>query len=135
MITTDQEVKQLLASSKTIAVVGASPKPWRDSGAIAEFLKNKGYRVFPVNPHYQEVHGMKCYPDLKSVTEKIDIVNIFRNPNEVGPVVDEAIAVGARSIWMQLGVVNQAAAEKAEQAGLNVVMDLCIAVEYGALMN
>ncbi len=135
MITTDQEVKQLLASSKTIAVVGASPKPWRDSGAIAEFLKNKGYKVFPVNPLYQEVLGMKCYPDLKSVTEKIDIVNIFRNPNEVGPVVDEAIAVGARSIWMQLGVVNQAAAEKAEQAGLNVVMDLCIAVEYGALMN
>ena len=135
MITTDQEVKQLLASSKTIAVVGASPKPWRDSGAIAEFQKKTGYRVFPVNPHYQEVHGMKCYPDLKSVTEKIDIVNIFRNPNEVGPVVDEAIAVGARSIWMQLGVVNQAAAEKAEQAGLNVVMDLCIAVEYGALMN
>ncbi|MCK9407826.1 MAG: CoA-binding protein [Bacteriovoracaceae bacterium] len=135
MLTTDQEIKKLLIDAKTIAVVGASPKPWRDSGAIAEFLKNKGYKVYPVNPQYQEVLGMKCYPDLKSVPEKIDIVDIFRNPDEVEPVIDEAITVGANAVWMQLNVVNETAAGKAEKAGLAVVMDRCIAVEYRALIH
>ena len=135
MITKEEGIKRLLTESKTIAVVGASPKPWRDSGAIAEFLSKKGYSVFPVNPQYQEIMGMKCYPDLKSIPGTIDIVDIFRNPDDVEPVIDEAIAVGAKSVWMQLGVVNQTAAAKAEQAGLDVVMDLCIAVEYRALMN
>ncbi len=135
MLTKDEELKKLLTETKTIAVVGASPKPWRDSGAIAEFLNKKGYKVFPVNPKYKEVLGMKCYPDLKSILEKIDIVDIFRNPNEVGPVIDEAIAVGAKSVWMQLGVVNNDVAAKAEGAGLSVVMDRCIAVEHRALMR
>ncbi|MFZ4620500.1 MAG: CoA-binding protein [Bacteroidota bacterium] len=135
MITKEEDLKALLTEAKTIAVVGASPKPWRDSGAIAEFLVKKGYKVFPVNPMYQEVLGMKCYPDLKSIPEKIDIVDIFRNPDEVMPVIDEAISVGAKSIWMQLNVVNEAAAQKAEQAGLSVVMDLCIAVEHRALIH
>lgn len=135
MLITDEEILKLLTESKTIAVVGASPKPWRDSGAIAEFLKNKGYTVYPVNPMYQEVLGMKCYPDLKSIPEKIDIVDIFRNSNEVEPIIDEAIAVGATSIWMQLNVVNEAAAETAEKAGLQVVMDQCIAVEHRALIH
>lgn len=135
MLTSDDEIRKLLTDSKTIAVVGASPKPWRDSGSIAEFLKNKGYTVYPVNPMYPEVLGMKCYPDLKSIPDKIDIVDIFRNSNEVEPIVDEAIAVGAKSVWMQLNVVNEAAAEKAERAGLNVVMDLCIAVEHRALVH
>ena len=134
MLTTDNEIKSLLTESKTIAVVGASPKPWRDSGAIAEFLIKKGYTVFPVNPKYEEILGMKSYPDLKSIPFKIDIVDIFRNPDDVLPVIDEAIAVGAKSIWMQLGVVNEAAAKKAEHAGLRVVMDRCIAIEYRALM-
>ncbi|MFA6456431.1 MAG: CoA-binding protein [Bacteroidota bacterium] len=135
MLHTDQELKDLLTQSKTIAVVGASPKPWRDSGAIAEYLSKRGYRVFPVNPQYQEVLGMKCYPDLKSLPEKIDIVNIFRNPDEVEPVIDEAIAIGAKAVWMQLGVVNDTAAAKAEQAGLSVVMDHCISVEHRALVR
>lgn len=135
MITTDEDLKALLSHAKTIAVVGASPKPWRDSGAIAEFLAKKGYKVFPVNPMYQEVLGMKCYPDLKSVPEKIDIVDIFRNPDEVMPVIDDAISVGAKSVWMQLNVVNEQAAEKAEKAGLRVVMDLCIAVEHRSLIR
>ena len=134
MVTKDEELKELLSNSKTIAVVGASPKPWRDSGEIASFLSKKGYKVFPVNPKYQEVLGMKCYPDLKSIPEKIDIVDIFRNPDKVEPVIDEALAVGAKAVWMQLGVVNEAAAVKAENAGLKVVMDKCIAVEYRALM-
>ncbi len=135
MLTKDEELKKLLTETKTIAVVGASPKPWRDSGAIADYLRQKGYKVFPVNPQYQEVLGMKCYPDLKSIPEKIDMVDIFRNPDEVGPVIDEAIAVGAKSVWMQLGVVNTKAATTAEEAGLSVVMDRCIAIEYRALMR
>ena len=135
MITKEEDLRTLLSEAKTIAVVGASPKPWRDSGAIAEFLVKKGYKVFPVNPQYKEVLGMKCYPDLKSVPEKIDIVDIFRNPDDVMPVIDEAISVGARSVWMQLNVVNEQAAQKAEAAGLRVVMDLCIAVEHRALIH
>lgn len=135
MITKEEDLKTLLTEAKTIAVVGASPKPWRDSGAIAEFLAKKGYKVFPVNPQYQEVLGMKCFPDLKSIPEKIDIVDIFRNPDDVMPVIEEAISVGARSVWMQLNVVNEQAARKAEAAGLRVVMDLCIAVEHRSLIH
>ncbi|NUN71223.1 MAG: CoA-binding protein [Bacteroidetes bacterium] len=135
MLTSDDEIRTLLTSARTIAVVGASPKPWRDSGSIAQYLQNKGYTVFPVNPMYPEVLGMKCYPDLRSVPGKIDIVDIFRNPDEVMPVIDEAIAVGAASVWMQLNVVNPEAAAKAEQAGLAVVMDRCIAVEHRALVR
>ena len=135
MITKEEDLKALLTEAKTIAVVGASPKPWRDSGAIAEFLVKKGYKVFPVNPQYQEVLGMKCFPDLKSIPEKIDIVDIFRNPDDVMPVIEEAISVGARSVWMQLNVVNEQAARKAEAAGLRVVMDLCIAVEHRSLIH
>ncbi len=135
MLTTDQELKDLLTRSKTIAVIGASPKPWRDSGSIAEMLNRKGYKVYPVNPKYQEILGMKCYPNLKSIPEKIDIVDIFRNPDNVEPVIDEAIAVGAKSVWMQLGVINQTAAKKAEEAGLDVVMDRCISVEHRALVR
>ncbi len=135
MLTTDDEIKKLLSETKTIAVVGASPKPWRDSGAIAEFLMQKGYTVFPVNPKYKEIFGTQCYPDLKSIAAKIDIVDIFRNPDEVDEVIDDAIAIGAKAVWMQLGVVNESAAEKAERAGLTVVMNKCIAVEYRAVMK
>ena len=135
MITDDAEIRSILASSKTIAVVGASPKPWRDSGSIALFLAGKKYTVYPVNPKYEEVLGMKCYPDLKSIPGKIDIVDIFRNANEVEPVVDEAILVGARCVWMQLGVINERAAARAESAGLKVIMDRCIAIEHRALMH
>lgn len=135
MLITDEELRQLLTESKTIAVVGASPKPWRDSGEISSFLKKKGYNVFPVNPRYKEVLGMKCYPDLKSIPEKIDIVDIFRNPNEIEPIIDEAIAIGAKAVWMQLGVVNETAAARAEQARLKVVMNRCIAVEHRALLR
>ncbi len=135
MITKDTDIRSILSSAKTIAVVGASPKPWRDSGSIAQFLAGKKYTVYPVNPKYEEVLGMKCYPDLKSIPEKIDIVDIFRNSNEVEPVVDDAIAVGAKCVWMQLGVVNERAAAKAEAVGMKVIMDRCIAIEHRALMR
>lgn len=131
----EDKIAKILRKSKTIAVVGASPKPWRDSGSIGQYLLNKGYDVYPVNPKYQEVLGRKCYPDLKSIPVVIDIVDIFRNPDQVGEVVDEAIAVKAKTVWMQLGVINEQAATKAEQAGLNVVMDHCIAVEYSKLVK
>ncbi len=135
MITEDSEIRSILTLSKTIAVVGASPKPWRDSGSIALFLAGKKYTVYPVNPKYQDVLGMRCYADLNSLPEKIDIVDIFRNSNEVEPVVDEAILAGAKCVWMQLGVVNEHAAARAESAGIKVVMDRCIAVEHRALMH
>jgi predicted CoA-binding protein len=131
----EQTLEAILRASKTIAVVGASPKPWRDSGSIGQYLIDKGYDVYPVNPKYQEVLGKKCYPDLKSLPVKIDIVDVFRNPDEIDDVIEEAIAVHATTVWMQLGVVNETAAAKAEQAGLRVVMDRCIAVEHSRLMK
>jgi hypothetical protein len=135
LITDDADIRLLLSSAKTIAVVGASPKPWRDSGLIAVFLSERGYTVYPVNPKYQEVNGMKCYADLKSLPGKIDIVDIFRRSDEVLQIIDEAITIGAKYVWMQLGVVNERAASKAESAGMKVVMDRCIAVEHRALMR
>jgi predicted CoA-binding protein len=131
----DAAIREILKNAKTIAVVGASPKPGRDSGIIADYLAKKGYTVYPVNPAYQDVHGMKCYPDLKSIGTPVDIVNIFRRPNEVLPIVEDAIKTGAGMVWMQLEVVNEEAAQKAEEAGLNVVMDRCIAVEFRRLVR
>jgi uncharacterized protein len=131
----DKVIETILRKARTIAVVGASPKPGRDSGAIASFLAGKGYNVFPVNPAYQEVLGMKCYPDLASIGSPVDIVDVFRNPDDVMPIIDEAIATGAKAVWMQLGVVNNEAAEKAEGAGIQVIMDRCIAVDHRRLVR
>jgi predicted CoA-binding protein len=131
----DRILETILRQSKTIAVVGASPKPGRDSGSITQFLISEGYEVHPVNPNYKDMFGRNCYPDLKSVPGKIDIVNVFRNPDELADVVDEAIAVKAKTLWLQYGVINQNAAAKAEQAGLQVVMDHCIAVDHRRLRS
>lgn len=116
-------VEQQLTQSKTIAVVGLSPNPERDSYRVARGLKEAGYRIIPVNPMVEEVLGEKSYPDLKSVPEPIDMVDIFRRSELVAPVVDEAIEVGAKFIWMQDGVVDEASAEKARAAGIPVIMD------------
>ncbi len=116
-------VEEQLSKSKTIAVVGLSPSPQRDSHRVAKYLKEHGYRIIPVNPMIDEVLGEKSYPDLKSVPEPIDMVDIFRRSELVPPVVEEAIEVGAKYVWMQDGVINREAAEKAEEAGLLVVMD------------
>jgi uncharacterized protein len=116
-------VEEQLRNSKTIAVVGLSDNPQRDSHRVARYLQSVGYRIIPVNPMIQEALGEKSYPDLKSVPEQIDMVDIFRRSELVAPVVDEAIAVKARYIWMQDGVVNQEAAAKAEAAGIPVIMD------------
>jgi predicted CoA-binding protein len=131
----DKRIETILRTAKTIAVVGASPKPGRDSGKIAQFLAGKGYTVFPVNPAYTEVLGMKCYPDLASIGMPVDIVDVFRRSEEVLPIVDEAIAKRAQTVWMQLDVVNIEAARRAEEAGLHVIMDRCIAIEHRRLLQ
>lgn len=131
----DASIREILKTAKSIAVVGASPKPGRDSGTIASYLARKGFRVIPVNPAYTEVFGMKCFPDLTSIGSHVDVVDIFRRPDEVMPVVEEAIKIRAGTVWMQLEVVNEEAARRAEEAGLNVVMDRCIAVEYRRLVQ
>ena len=131
----DASIKEILKNARTIAVVGASPKPGRDSGTIASYLARKGFTVIPVNPAYADVFGMKCFPDLTSIGSQVDIVDIFRRSEEVMPVVEEAIKIGVGTVWMQLEVVNDEAARRAEEAGLNVVMDRCIAIEYRRLVQ
>lgn len=116
-------VEEQLRNSRTIAVVGLSDNPQRDSHRVSKYLQSQGYRIIPVNPMIEETLGEKSYPDLKSVPEPIDMVDIFRRSELVPPVVDQAIEVGAKYIWMQDGVVNEEAAAKAEAAGILVVMD------------
>ena len=117
--------EKLLKESKTIAVVGISPNPDRDSHEVAKYLQSVGYRVIPVNPTIEEVLGEKSYPDLRSIPESVDMVDVFRRPETVGPVVEEAISIGAKSIWFQDGVINEEAAARSREAGLEVVMDDC----------
>jgi len=125
----DASITELLASAKTIAVVGLSAKPYRASYGVTETLQSAGYRIFPVNPNETEVLGEKCYARLEDIPEKIDIVDIFRRSEFVPEIVDAAIRIGARAIWMQEGVEDEPSAARARRAGLFVVMDLCIAKE------
>lgn len=131
----DQTIKEMLSAPQTIAVVGCSPNPDRDSHRIARLLQAKGHRVIPVNPGHQEIVGEKCYPTLREIPDKIDIVDLFRRSEHVAPIVDEAIEVGAKVVWMQLGVIDEQAAAKAQRAGLTVVMDRCPAIEYRRLFG
>ncbi|MGD2063207.1 MAG: CoA-binding protein [Nitrospirota bacterium] len=121
------EPERILRTTTTIAVVGISDKPERPSNEVARYLMDAGYRVVPVNPVLDEVLGQRCYSSLKAIPKEIavELVDVFRAPEHVGPIVEEAIAIGARAVWMQEGVVNEAAAEKARAAGLDVVMDRC----------
>ena len=128
------EVAGLLRRARTIAIVGLSPKENRPSNMVGRYLLAAGYSVFPVNPGQREIFGLKCYPDLRAITEHIDIVDIFRRPEEVIPVVEEAVDIGAGAIWMQLGIINQEAAEYARRHGLVVVMDRCIKVDHSLLL-
>jgi len=124
---------EILKRFRTIAVVGLSSKRFRASYGVSEYMQAAGYRIIPVNPGETEVLGEKSYPDLESIPETVEIVNIFRDPQYVGPVVDAAVRIGAKAIWMQEGVVHEDAAEKARQAGLLVVMDRCILKEHRRL--
>lgn len=125
--------EQLLRDSKTIAVVGLSPDPTRPSHQVARYLQQQGYRIIPVNPAIAEVLGERCYPDIADVPEPIDLVDIFRRSELVLPVVEAAVAIGVKGIWMQDGVRNEAAAQLAGQAGIPVVMDDCTARQHRRL--
>jgi predicted CoA-binding protein len=131
----DQMMKDILLSAKTIASVGLSSNQEKESYWIVSYLKDQGYRIIPVNPTADEILGEKAYPDLESVPEKIDVVQVFRKPEDVPPVVDSAIKVGAKAVWMQEGIVNEEAAQKARQAGLQVVMDACMRVTHRRLIG
>jgi len=123
----------LLGSAKTIAVVGLSNKRWRASYGVSEYMQRAGYKIIPVNPELTEALGEKCYPDLDAAPRPIDIVNIFRRPEYVPEIVDAAIRIGAKAVWMQEGVIHEAAAARARAAGLIVVMDRCLLKEHRKL--
>lgn len=135
MMISDDALRQLLQNTRTIAIVGLSANETRPSYGVAKYLQHHGYRIIPVNPAYDEVLGQKSYPDLRSIPEPVDMVDIFRKPEDVLPLVDEAVAIGAKTFWMQLGVVNREAARKAEEAGLRVIMDRCIKIEHARLLD
>ena len=130
---TSGEIAQILKTAKTIAVIGASLKPERPAHWISVYLKEHGYKVIPVNPGHTEILGDKCYKSLSEIPEPVDIVDIFREPKAVPAIVDEAIAKKAKVVWMQLGIVSNAAAEKAKKAGLQVVQNKCIYQEHRSL--
>ena len=127
--------EDILSEGRTIAVVGLSPRPERDSHLVAKYLKEQGYRIIPVNPMVDEVLGEKSYPDLKAIPERVDVVDVFRKAEDVLPIVDQAIDIGASAVWMQLGIVNEAAAARAREAGLGVVMDLCMLIEHKRMVG
>lgn len=128
-------LRRILRECRVLAVVGLSANWWRPSYFAAKYMIDHGYTVIPVNPQYQEVLGQKCYPTLRDIPVKVDMVDCFRKSEEIGPLADEAIAIGAKVLWMQLGVINEAAAEKARQAGLDVVMDRCVKIEHARLFG
>ena len=134
-LTRDEDIAELLTSARTIAMVGASDRPGRPSYGVMRILQDHGYRVFPVNPQIagEHVHGEIVWRDLSDVGSPIDIVDIFRRPEAAGEAVDQAIAAGAKAVWLQIGVINEEAAARAEAAGLKVVMDRCPAIELRRL--
>ena len=125
---------EVLRECRTIAVVGATDDLTRPAGFVPAYLKEHGYRIIPVNPEFEEVLGEVAYPALASVPETIDVVEIFKRSDEVGPYVDEAIKIGARAVWMQLGIVDEAAARRARDAGMLVVMDRCMKTDHRRLV-
>ena len=129
-INSQETIRRILDECRTIAVVGLSSDPSRPSNSVSGYMRRQGYRVIPVNPNETTVFGEKSYPDLSAVPEKIDLVDVFRRPNEAGKAVDEAIAVGAKAVWLQEGVIDSAAAQRAVDAGLLVVMDRCWLKEH-----
>lgn len=131
----DEMMKEILLSARTVASVGLSGNEEKVSNGVGAYLLEHGYEVIPVNPTTDEILGKKSYPDLSSVPEKIDVVQVFRRPEDVPPVVDEAIKVGAKVVWMQEGIVNEEAAQKAREAGLQVVMDACMRASHKRLIG
>jgi predicted CoA-binding protein len=132
-----EKIRDLLARCRKIAVVGLSPKPHRDSHRVALYMQQQGYTIIPVNPGHTALLGERCYPRLGSISsdQRIEIVNLFRRSSEVGPHVDEAIARKVEAVWMQFGVIDEAAAERAHAAGLLVIMDRCLMVDHRDLLG
>ena len=128
-------LRRILREARTIAVVGLSADWYRPSYFAAKYMQEHGYRVIPVNPKYPEIVGEKCYRSLRDVPEKVDIVDVFRKTDDVMPIAEDAIAIGAKVLWQQLGVKNEAAAAKAQAAGLETVMDRCVKIEHGRLFG
>ena len=124
------KIRHILKDSKTIAVVGLSPKSHRPSHQVAQYLMEAGYTIIPVNPGQDTILGRTCYPNLRDIPTPVDMIDIFRRPEEVVPIVEDAIAIGAKFIWMQEGIVNEEAAAKAEAAGLSVIMDRCTKIDH-----
>ncbi|NOX38777.1 MAG: CoA-binding protein [Calditrichaeota bacterium] len=131
----DQQIVKILTAYRNVAIVGASNKPHRDSFQVTQFLMEQGFQIFPVNPNVEEILGRKCYPSLMDIPETVEIVDIFRRPEEVVPIVEQAIAIGAKVIWMQLGVINEEAARLARKSGLSVIMNRCIKIEFQRWMS
>ena len=134
-LTRDEDISALLRETRTIALVGASDNPGRASFGVMKFLQDQGYRVIPVNPRItgEHVHGEFVWRELAQIGEPIDLVDIFRNSDDAAAAVDDAIAAGAKAVWMQLGVINEGAAARAEAAGLKVVMDRCPKIEFARM--
>ena len=129
------QLRRILKENHRVAVVGLSANPMRPSYFAAKYLKDHGYEIVPVNPNYPEILGEKCYPSLLDIPGQVDVVDLFQKPEQIPAFVDQAIAIGAKVVWMQLGIVNEAAAEKARAAGLEVVMDRCMKIEYARLFG
>jgi predicted CoA-binding protein len=128
-------LRRILRDTKTIAIVGLSANWWRPSFFAAKYLQEHGYRIVPVNPQYREILNEKCYPALRDIPFKVDVVDCFRKSEEIPPLAEDAIAIGAKVLWLQLGVINEAAGERARGAGLEVVMDRCMKIEHGRLFG
>jgi len=131
----DGTLKELLRSCRSIAVVGLSAQPDRPSHRVAAYLQAQGYQVIPVNPQLDTVLGERCYPDLAAIGHPVDLVDVFRKPQDCLPVAQAAVALGAKALWLQLGVVDEAAARTAQAGGLTVVMDRCLMVEHARLLG
>ncbi len=128
-------IRRILSSYKTVAMVGLSANWHRPSNFAAKYLLDHGFRVIPVNPAYDEVLGQRCYPSLREIPEPVDVVDVFRKPEDVPPIVEDAIAIGAKVLWLQIGVIHPEAMARAEQAGLEVVADRCMKIEYARLFG
>ena len=128
-------LRRILRENRVLAVVGLSADWFRPSYFAAKYMQEHGYRVIPVNPKYESILGEKCYKSLRDIPQKVDLVDIFRKTQDVMPIAEDAIAIGARVVWQQLGVKNEAAAAKARAAGLEAVMDRCVKIEHGRLFG
>lgn len=134
MLANMNEIKTIIEGARVIAIVGLSPKGNRPSNVVGRYLQGAGFTIIPVNPGQTEILGEKCYPTLIDIPVKVDVVDIFRRSEDVMPIVEEAIAIGAPVVWLQLGVINEEAAEKARDGGLQVVMDRCIKIDHNDLV-